>query len=98
MAHTSEAVAGSRGYGNTVSAPAVSRVMVGAQREGEIKRAKKIEEMTLDEVDWLKGKGKCSFYIAQYPVRWTAQTALNVLPSLTDLFIPTPTRLLREAF
>ena len=43
-------------------------------------------------------KGKCSFYIAQNPVRWTAQSALRVLPSLNDLFIPTPTRLLREAF
>ena len=36
----------------------------------------------------LKGKG--SFYIAQYPVRWIAQSALHFLPSLTDLFIPTP--------
>ena len=35
-------------------------------------------------------KGKGSFYIAQYPVRWTAQSALHSLPSLTDLFIPTP--------
>ena len=43
-------------------------------------------------------KGKGSLYIAQYPVRWTAQSALHVLPSLADLFIPTPTRLLREAF
>ena len=42
--------------------------------------------------------GKGSFYIAQYPVRWTAQSALHFLPSLTDLFIPTPTRLLLEAF
>ena len=33
---------------------------------------------------------KGSFYIAQYPVRWTAQSALHFLPSLTDLFIPTP--------
>ena len=40
---------------------------------------------------------KGSFYIAQYP-RWTAQSALHFLPPLTDLFIPTPTRLLREAF
>ena len=38
----------------------------------------------------IKGKGKGSFYIAQYPVRWTAQSALHFLPSLTDLFIPTP--------
>ena len=36
------------------------------------------------------GKGKGSFYIAQYPVRWTAQSASHLLPSLTDLFIPTP--------
>ena len=35
-------------------------------------------------------KGKGSFYIAQYPVHWTAQSALHFLPSLTDLFIPTP--------
>ena len=34
--------------------------------------------------------GKGSFYIAQYPVRWTAQSALHFLPSLADLFIPTP--------
>ena len=33
---------------------------------------------------------KGSFYIAQYPVRWTAQSASHFLPSLTDLFIPTP--------
>ena len=44
-----------------------------------------------------KGKGSF-FYIAQYPVRWTAQSALHFLPSLADLFIPTPTRLLQEAF
>ena len=43
-------------------------------------------------------KGKGSFYIAQYPICLTAQIALHFLPSLTDLFIPTPTRLLREAF
>ncbi len=41
---------------------------------------------------------KGSFYIAQYPVRWIAQSALHLLPPLADLFIPTPTRLLREAF
>ena len=35
-------------------------------------------------------KKKSSFYIAQYPVRWTAQSASHFLPSLTDLFIPTP--------
>ena len=37
------------------------------------------------EVD--KGKGKGSFYIAQYPIRRTAQSALHYLPSLADLFI-----------
>ena len=36
--------------------------------------------------------------MAPYPVRWTAQSALHFLPPLTDLFIPTSTRLLREAF
>ena len=46
--------------------------------------------------DDIKKKG--SFYIAQYPVRWTAQSALHFLPPLADLFIPTPTWLLREAF
>ena len=45
-----------------------------------------------------ESKGKGSFYIAQYPVRLTAQSALHFLPPLADLFIPTPTRLLREAF
>ena len=34
-------------------------------------------------------KVKGSFYIAQYPVRWTAQSALHFLPFLADLFIPT---------
>ena len=29
-------------------------------------------------------KGKGSFYIAHYPVRWTAQSALHFLPPLTD--------------
>ena len=46
----------------------------------------------------VKVKGKGSFYIAQNPVRWTAQSALHFLPPLADLFIPTPTRLLQEAF
>ena len=43
-------------------------------------------------------KDKGSFYIAQYLVRWTAQSALHFLTPLPDLFIPTPTRLLWEAF
>ena len=54
---------------------------------------------TADDLDWrsiILTKG--SFYIEQYPVRWTAQSASHFLPSLADLFIPTPTRLLREAF
>ena len=42
---------------------------------------------TCDILDIVK---KGSFYIAQYPVRCTAQSALHFLPSLTDLFIPTP--------
>ena len=29
---------------------------------------------------YVKGKGKGSFYIAQYPVRWTAQSASHFLP------------------
>ena len=37
----------------------------------------------------VKKKSKGSFYIAQYPVCWTAQSALDFLPSLTDLYIPT---------
>ena len=45
-----------------------------------------------------KGKGKGSFYVAQYPVRWTAQRSLHFLTSLADLFNPTPTRFLWEAF
>ena len=32
---------------------------------------------------------KVWFYIALYPVRWTAQSALY-FPPLADLFIPTP--------
>ena len=36
-----------------------------------------------------KKKVKVWFYIAQYPVRWTAQSALH-FPPLADLFIPTP--------
>ena len=33
-------------------------------------------------------KRQGSFYIAQYPDRWTAQSALHCLPPLADLFIP----------
>ena len=40
-------------------------------------------------------KVKVCFYTAQYPVRWIAQSTLR---ALEDLFIPTPTRLLWEAF
>ena len=35
-------------------------------------------------------KVKVWFYIALYPVHWTAQGALHFLPSLADLFILTP--------
>ena len=55
---------------------------------------RKIRIPKLSWSDAIKG----SFYIAQYPVRRTAQNALHFLSSLADLFIPTPTRLLREAF
>ena len=35
--------------------------------------------------NWMKEKkGKGSFYIAQYPVRWTAQSASHVLPVHSD--------------
>ena len=37
----------------------------------------------------IKKKVKVWFYIALYPVRWTAQSALHS-PPLADLFIPTP--------
>ena len=42
-------------------------------------------------------KGKVCFYTAQYPVRWPTQSALHFTP-LVDLFIPTPTQFLWEAF
>ena len=47
-----------------------------------------------------KKKVKVCFCIAQYPVGWTVQSALHLLPPppLADLSIPTPTRLLQEAF
>ena len=38
----------------------------------------------------VKKKGKGSFYIAQYPVRWTAQSASHLFSSPADLLIPTP--------
>ena len=41
-------------------------------------------------------KVEVCFYIVQYLVRWTAQR--GAFPPPTDLFIPTPTRLLLEAF
>ena len=37
----------------------------------------------------IKVKVKVWFYIALYPVHWTAQSALH-FPPLADLFIPTP--------
>ena len=49
-----------------------------------------------DRIIWMKValngeiiKKKVWFYIALYPVRWTAQSALH-FPPLADLFIPTP--------
>ena len=36
-----------------------------------------------------EGEKKVWFYIALYPVHWTAQSALH-FPPLADLFIPTP--------
>ena len=47
-------------------------------------------EGELQQHIWLK-KGK--IYIAQYPVCWTAQSALHFAP-LADPFIPTSTRLI----
>ena len=44
-----------------------------------------------------KMKVTVCFYIAQYPVRWTAQSALHFTP-LTDLFIPTPSILATQQF
>ena len=41
--------------------------------------------LSVDRAQYIKGKG--SFYIAQYPVSWTAQSALHFLPPLADLFI-----------
>ena len=38
---------------------------------------------------WMLTTFKVWFYIALYPVRWTAQSALH-FPPLADLFIPTP--------
>ena len=40
-----------------------------------------------------KGKGYV-FYIAQYPVRWTVQSALHFLPSLTDIPLRAKTKCL----
>ena len=49
--------------------------------------------ISLDFVDYYVNvrmlKVKVWFYIALYPVRWTAQSALH-FPPLADLFIPTP--------
>ena len=47
---------------------------------------------------WRGGPYKRGTTVVQYPVRWTAQSAIHFFPSLADLLIPTPTRLLREAF
>ena len=57
------------------------RVRERVRGEGERERGREGE---------MREVKKGSFYIAQYPVRWTAQSASHFLPSLTDLFIPTP--------
>ena len=46
-----------------------------------------LEEHSLGHCE--RRKKKVWFYIALYPVRWTAQSALH-FPPLADLFIPTP--------
>ena len=46
--------------------------------------------------DFVKGEG--SFYIAQYPVRRTAQSTVHFCPRWQTCSFPTPTRLLRDAF
>ena len=43
----------------------------------------------LNRLGYCKKKVKVWFYIALYPVHWTAQSALH-FPPLADLFIPTP--------
>ena len=45
--------------------------------------------MTSEDFIRPEEKKKVWFYIALYPVRWTAQSALH-FPPLADLFIPTP--------
>ena len=79
--------------------------------QGQRLQTHKDELLTLNDVDRqmlkastgchmtpeCKKKGKCMFYTAKYPVCWTAKSGLH-FPPLVDLFIPTPTRLLREAF
>ena len=50
----------------------------------DIVRTKGLTTITI-----IKKKVKVWFYIALYPVRWTAQSALHS-PPLADLFIPTP--------
>ena len=61
-------------------------------------QSKKIFSLKLVKWHLYQVKSKGSFYIAQYPVRRTHQSAVHFLPSLADLFIPIPARLLREAF
>ena len=74
----------------------------GKEKEGHISSEDRDTVMEIEGEQVTEGqetgKGKCIFYIAQYPVRWTAQSDLHFLPPLADLFIRTPTRLLREAF
>ena len=48
-----------------------------------------IDKKPLDNCFFVVCQVKVWFYIALYPVRWTAQSALH-FPPLADLFIPTP--------
>ena len=48
-----------------------------------------VSQQGIERQNESKKKVKVWFYIALYPVRWTAQSALH-FPPLADLFIPTP--------
>ena len=61
-------------------------------RRGWICRLQKIQRPSNLHTTYLSRYsryGMVWFYIALYPVRWTAQSALH-FPPLADLFIPTP--------
>ena len=60
-----------------------SNIQINTVRNSQYRREYSARPLIFD-------KGKGIFYIAQYLVRWTTQSDLDFLPSLTDLFIPTP--------